>query len=160
MAGIKDAGVERDDFVIFSRRFGQGRAPAILEAFYKSLLHRSFSLWEFSMSVSTITNNISDLGIPNRKTRSADTIDVEITLNMGAAPVELGAPVRITETEGSSKVTLSVQSLTFGRLEPDVSTIDVTVTEINAANPNQSTTGQGNLRLITRGSLPTMRSAH
>ena len=112
------------------------------------------------MSVSTITNNISGLCIPNRKTRSADTIDVEITWNKGAAPVELGAPVLITEPEGSSKVTLSVQSLTFGRLEPDGSTIDVTVTEINAANPNQSATGQGNLRLITRGSLSTTRSAH
>jgi hypothetical protein len=97
---------------------------------------------------------------PNRKTGSADTKDVEITLNKGAAPVELDAPVLITETEGSSKVTLSVQSLRFGRVEPDGSTIDVTVTEIDAANPNQLTTGQGNLRLITRGSLPTMRSAH
>jgi hypothetical protein len=95
------------------------------------------------MSVSAITNNISDLGIANSKTSSAVPIDVENTLNKGAAPVDLGAPVLTTETEGSSKVTLSVQSLTFGRLDSNGSTIEATVTEINLANPDQSATRTG-----------------
>lgn len=95
------------------------------------------------MSVSTITNNAAGLGTANSKTGSAVPIDVESILNNGAAPVELGAPVLITETEGSSKVTLSVQSLTFARLEADGSTVDVTVTDINLAKPDQSASGAG-----------------
>jgi len=95
------------------------------------------------MSVPAISNNISGLGTANNKTRSAVPVDVESTLNKGAAPVDLGAPVLTTETEGSSKVTLSVQSLTFGRLEPDGSTIEATVTDINLVKPDQSTTGTG-----------------